>query len=60
MQNAVPEVREVATYVTNKAGGDGAVREFAEALLKAQGRWDEMVQGYLSARGESPGDTTDE
>jgi 3-deoxy-D-manno-octulosonate 8-phosphate phosphatase (KDO 8-P phosphatase) len=53
VQNAVPEAREVATYVTGKAGGHGAVREFAEALLKAQGRWDEMVSGYLSARDES-------
>ena len=58
VQNAVPEVRAVAAYVTSKPGGHGAVREFAEALLKAQGRWDEMVHDYVSARDEPMGDTS--
>ena len=31
--NAVPAVREVASYTTRRAGGEGAVREFAEWLL---------------------------
>lgn len=37
--NARAEVRERADYVTNTPGGAGAVREFAEVLLRAQGRW---------------------
>ena len=37
--NARAEVRERADYVTNTPGGAGAVREFAELLLRAQGRW---------------------
>lgn len=37
--NARPEVRERADLVTNTPGGAGAVREFAELMLRAQGRW---------------------
>jgi 3-deoxy-D-manno-octulosonate 8-phosphate phosphatase (KDO 8-P phosphatase) len=29
------------------AGGSGAVREFAEALLRARGQWDELVEAYV-------------
>ncbi len=37
--NAVPEVKRAAHYVTKRAGGNGAVREVVELLLKAQGLW---------------------
>ena len=37
--DAVDEVREAAAYVTLKPGGHGAVREAAEMILKAQGKW---------------------
>jgi len=37
--DAAPEVRRAAHYVTAAAGGHGAVREFVEWLLQAQGRW---------------------
>lgn len=37
--DAVDEVREVAAYVTRARGGHGAVREAAEMILKAQGKW---------------------
>jgi 3-deoxy-D-manno-octulosonate 8-phosphate phosphatase (KDO 8-P phosphatase) len=37
--NAPSEVREVAAYVTDKVGGDGAVREVVELILKAQGKF---------------------
>lgn len=37
--NARAEVRERADLVTSAGGGAGAVREFAELLLRAQGRW---------------------
>ncbi len=52
-QNAVPEVKEVATLVTNAPGGHGAVREFAEELLRAQGQWEDAVRQYLQERGDS-------
>ena len=60
VQNAVPEVREVVAYVTSRAGGFGAVREFAEVLLKARGEWDEAVHRYLSERDESMGEEAHE
>lgn len=37
--DAVKEVREAALYVTEKTGGNGAVREVCELILKAQGAW---------------------
>lgn len=37
--NAVPEVKRAAHFTTRKRGGEGAVREVAEQILKAQGFW---------------------
>ncbi len=37
--NAVDEVKDIADYVTTRRGGDGAVREVIEYLLKKSGRW---------------------
>jgi 3-deoxy-D-manno-octulosonate 8-phosphate phosphatase (KDO 8-P phosphatase) len=44
--NARPEVKQIAHYVTQAKGGDGAVREVVELLLKAQGRWEEILKHY--------------
>jgi 3-deoxy-D-manno-octulosonate 8-phosphate phosphatase (KDO 8-P phosphatase) len=44
--DAVPEVRHVADYVTNRPGGRGAVRELCEVILKAQGRWMDVAARY--------------
>ena len=44
--DACKEVREAADYVTTAAGGQGAVRETIELILKAQHRWDELIQSY--------------
>jgi 3-deoxy-D-manno-octulosonate 8-phosphate phosphatase (KDO 8-P phosphatase) len=37
--NAVEEVKELAVYVTGRSGGQGAVREAVEHLLKREGQW---------------------
>jgi len=50
--NAVAEVKAVAKFVTGAAGGHGAVREIAEAILKARGVWEALVQQYLTERGD--------
>lgn len=34
--NAVPAVKEIATYITDKPGGGGAIREIAETILGEQ------------------------
>ena len=49
--NGVLEVRRVATWQSSREGGRGAVREFAEALLRARGQWDGLVEEYRRARG---------
>jgi len=49
--NGTTEVRDVAAWRSSKPGGRGAVREFAEALLRARGEWDELVEEYCLERG---------
>jgi 3-deoxy-D-manno-octulosonate 8-phosphate phosphatase (KDO 8-P phosphatase) len=49
--NAVPEVKALARYTTRKRGGQGAVREFIEALLHARGEWSSRVDAYVHERG---------
>ena len=44
--NAVAEVKKVAHYTTQAQGGDGAVREVCEGLIKAQGRWHGLVRKF--------------
>jgi 3-deoxy-D-manno-octulosonate 8-phosphate phosphatase (KDO 8-P phosphatase) len=44
--DATPETRAAAHYVTQLPGGFGAVREVCELILKAQGRWAELMQRY--------------
>lgn len=44
--NAVPEVKAKAHYVARHEGGKGAVREIIETILKAQERWNEVVESY--------------
>ena len=41
--NAVVEVKRAAHYVTVAKGGEGAVREVVELILKAQGRWKKAI-----------------
>ena len=38
------DLSRVVDYVTDKAGGRGAVREVAELLLKAQNKWAAMMK----------------
>lgn len=45
--DAVEETRAYAHYVTQLPGGFGAVREVCELILKAQGRWSELMKRYI-------------
>lgn len=45
--DAHPEVIERAHYVTKAKGGEGAVREVIDLILKAKGLWDEIIDYYL-------------
>jgi|SRR5450755_272916 3-deoxy-D-manno-octulosonate 8-phosphate phosphatase (KDO 8-P phosphatase) len=45
--NARREVKEAAHYVTPHAGGNGALRDVIEFILKAQGKWKKAVEKYI-------------
>ena len=47
VSNAVPEVLNAADFITEHEGGDGAVREICELILKAQGKWADILSNYL-------------
>lgn len=38
------EAKDVAAYITKAGGGKGVVREVAEFILKAQGKWESAIQ----------------
>ena len=42
--NAVAEVKALADYISPKRGGEGAVRDICEQILKARGQWDDIVR----------------
>jgi len=44
--DACAELRGAAHYVTSLPGGQGAVRETVEMILKQQRRWDDLVQTF--------------
>ena len=44
--NAVEEIKQVSHYVTQRAGGQGAVRETIDIILKAKGLWDQVLHRY--------------
>lgn len=46
VEDAIPEVKEIVDYVTSKKGGEGAVREVCELLLKSQDKWEELTERY--------------
>jgi 3-deoxy-D-manno-octulosonate 8-phosphate phosphatase (KDO 8-P phosphatase) len=46
--NAVDEVKQAAEYVTARRGGEGAVREVIEYILKKTGRWEGLVKRYVA------------
>lgn len=45
--NAVPAVKRIATYVTRRCGGEGAVAEVVELVLRRQKRWPRQTPGQL-------------
>lgn len=48
--DAAPEVRSKAELVTSRGGGRGAVREAVEHLLRAAGRWDDVLTSFASSK----------
>ncbi|MEO7964095.1 MAG: HAD hydrolase family protein [Gemmatimonadaceae bacterium] len=50
--NSTEEVFRAARLRLSKTGGNGAVREFAEMLLRARGEWDDLVEWYVESRSQ--------
>lgn len=48
--NAVSEIRAVCALRLSHSGGAGAIREFAELLLKARGEWRVVTDAYVAER----------
>jgi len=44
--DASEDVKQAAKLVTSLPGGQGAVRELIETLLKAKGRWADLLRRY--------------
>jgi len=44
--DADPLVLERADWVSSRKGGDGAARELIELVLRAQGKWDEVLRVF--------------
>ncbi len=44
--DACPELRQAAHYTAALPGGAGAIREVVELILKAQSRWEDLIQTY--------------
>jgi 3-deoxy-D-manno-octulosonate 8-phosphate phosphatase (KDO 8-P phosphatase) len=51
--NARDEVKEEAHWTTPHAGGQGAIRDVVEYILKAQEKWDSALKNYLE-HGDPP------
>ena len=45
--DASDEAKSAADHVTSTPGGQGAVRELLETILKAGNRWDDLIRRYL-------------
>src|ERR1043165_8421157 len=44
VKNARAEVKKEAHYITPHAGGEGALRDAVEFILKAQGKWKKVIE----------------
>ncbi len=48
--DAQPEVKKCAHVISIYNGGNGAVREVAELILKTQGKWQQLVDAFAGAK----------
>jgi 3-deoxy-D-manno-octulosonate 8-phosphate phosphatase (KDO 8-P phosphatase) len=52
--NALPEVKSAAHFIMKKAGGEGAVREACDFIIRSQGRRGEVMRCVETAHWPSP------
>ena len=56
---AHPEVLATAHWVTQKAAGQGAAREFCDVMLIAQGAYVKLLQAYAQPASQAPDATSE-
>lgn len=52
--DAAPEVRETADFVARRKGGQGAVRDIVEHLLRREGLWDRVLERFQAIPSQEP------
>jgi 3-deoxy-D-manno-octulosonate 8-phosphate phosphatase (KDO 8-P phosphatase) len=52
--NCTEDVAQLGALRLTRNGGRGAVREFAELLLRARGDWDALVERYVKSKSGDP------
>jgi 3-deoxy-D-manno-octulosonate 8-phosphate phosphatase (KDO 8-P phosphatase) len=55
VKNARAEVKAEAHFITPHAGGDGALRDAVEFILKAQGKWKKTLEDYIGGKSGNHG-----
>jgi len=53
VKNARADVKKESHYITPHAGGDGALRDAVEFILKAQGKWKKVIEAYVGERSQA-------
>jgi YrbI family 3-deoxy-D-manno-octulosonate 8-phosphate phosphatase len=48
--DAAPEIRQAAGIITKNVGGEGAVREACEMILKAREIWEETLSPFMKKK----------
>ena len=46
--DAVLEILEICKFISNKNGGEGAVRDLLEHIMRANGMWKKVLDRYLT------------
>lgn len=44
--DAAVEIKQIANYISNFKGGEGAVREILRYILEEKGIWEDIIQNY--------------
>ena len=48
--NAVPLVKKAVRFIASSNGGEGAVREIIEEILKSKGNYDQLIEDFLAGK----------
>lgn len=47
-ENAAPEIKAIAEYISPRKGGDGCARDVIEKVMKLQGKWVETKEQHTT------------